>query len=381
MKNLYILSIAVILVLASCGGKKTDLQTKKADLEKLKTEIAALQGKALKLETEIAKLENKKEEGKLVETESVVIGNFSSYLTITGRADADQSTMATAQAPAVVTSILVKPGQSVSAGQALAYLDNTALKQSRAQIEQQIGFIQTLYDKQKRLWDQGIGTEIQFLTVKNQKEAMEKNLATLDAQIAMYIIKSPINGTIESVETKVGQIAAPGYALFKVVNLANLKVIADVAESYANKINQGDAVVIEFTDIDKKIESTVTFASRIIDPINRTFRIEISIPSTADVKPNMLAKLKIVDYSNKKAISVPTNCIQSSDEQQFVSLAITENGKTTIKRKNVKTGHTGADRIEILEGLEAGDQIIVTGFQELNDGQSVTIVSAPEVKK
>lgn len=382
MKTTYIISLAALIFLASCGGKTDSLSTKKAELEKLKSEIQKLQGKAKTLEAEIAKMENKKDDGgKLVETEQLAFANFNSYLTITGKADADQSTIATAQVPSTITAVLVQPGQSVSAGQALAYLDNTALRQSRAQLEQQITFATTIFNKQKNLWDKGIGTEVQYLNAKNQKEALEKNLATLDAQIAMYVVKAPISGTIESVDCKIGQTAAPGLPLFKVVNLGVMKVVADVAESYSGKINQGDKVIIEFTDINKKTESVVAFASRVIDPLNRTFRIEVPIHNLPDVKPNMIAKLMIVDYAAKHTLSVPTNCIQSAENSQYVVIAVQENGKTVAKRKVVKTGHSGQDRMEILEGLNEGDQIITNGFQELIDGQVLTVSGKKEDEK
>jgi membrane fusion protein (multidrug efflux system) len=267
----FIYSIVVFgLLAASCGGKKTDLQSKKAELEKLKSEIAKLQAQARKLEQEIAVLEPSKAKGKPVETEELKTAEFSSYLSIEGKADAEQSTIATAQVPGTVTAVLVQAGDAVSAGQALAYLDNTALRQSRVQIEQQLTFANTLFEKQKRLWQQGVGTEVQYLSAKNQKEAMEKNLATLDAQLAMYTIKSPISGTVESVDLKIGQAAAPGFPLFKVVNLSNLKVVADVAETFSGKINFGDAVKVQFDDINKEVDSKISFASKVIDPLNRT---------------------------------------------------------------------------------------------------------------
>jgi membrane fusion protein, multidrug efflux system len=299
---------------------------------------------------------------------------------IEGKADADQSTIATAQVPSTVTAVLVKPGDMVSAGQALAYLDNTALKQSRMQVEQQLSFVNTLYEKQKRLWEQGVGTEVQYLSAKNQKEALEKNLATVDAQINMYIVKSPINGSVESVDTKIGQAAAPGIPMFKVVNLNNLKVTADVAETYSRKINAGDMVLLNFTDIDKKIEARVSFASKVIDPLNRTFRVEIRLPAISDVKPNMIAKLKIVDYENKKAITVPSNSIQKTDEGSYVITLTSENGKSIAHRRTVKTGKSGEDRTEILEGLKEGDLIIVTGYEELNEGQNVKLADPQSSK-
>ncbi len=369
----FIYSIVVFgLLAASCGGKKTDLQSKKAELEKLKSEIAKLQAQARKLEQEIAVLEPSKAKGKPVETEELKTAEFSSYLSIEGKADAEQSTIATAQVPGTVTAVLVQAGDAVSAGQALAYLDNTALRQSRVQIEQQLTFANTLFEKQKRLWQQGVGTEVQYLSAKNQKEAMEKNLATLDAQLAMYTIKSPISGTVESVDLKIGQAAAPGFPLFKVVNLSNLKVVADVAETFSGKINFGDAVKVQFDDINKEVDSKISFASKVIDPLNRTFKIEIRLGGIEGAKPNMLAKLKIIDYTTPAAISVPTNAISKTDKESFVMVMTEENGKKVAKRKVVVTGHTGETRTEITSGLAAGDKVIVTGFQELNDGQEIS---------
>jgi len=369
----FIYSIVVFgLLAASCGGKKTDLQSKKAELEKLKSEIAKLQAQARKLEQEIAVLEPSKAKGKPVETEELKTAEFSSYLSIEGKADAEQSTIATAQVPGTVTAVLVQAGDAVSAGQALAYLDNTALRQSRVQIEQQLTFANTMFEKQKRLWQQGVGTEVQYLSAKNQKEAMEKNLATLDAQLAMYTIKSPISGTVESVDLKIGQAAAPGFPLFKVVNLSNLKVVADVAETFSGKINFGDAVKVQFDDINKEVDSKISFASKVIDPLNRTFKIEIRLGGIEGAKPNMLAKLKIIDYTTPAAISVPTNAISKTDKESFVMVMTEENGKKVAKRKVVVTGHTGETRTEITSGLAAGDKVIVTGFQELNDGQEIS---------
>jgi len=371
MKIQYLILLSIGLLFNACGGKKNNVQQKRAELDKIKKEIASLQNQAEKLEAEIEALEPKKDKTKLVETEVVEAAAFETYLNIEGKADAEQSTIATAQLPGTVTQVLVKPGDAVSAGQALAYMDNSTLRQSRGQIEQQLTFANTLFEKQKRLWQQGVGTEIQYLSAKNQKEALEKNLATLDAQLSMYTVKAPISGTVESVDTKIGQAAAPGIPMFKVVNLSNLKVVADIAESYSSKINKGDKVKIVFTDVNKTIESTVSFASKVIDPLNRSFKIEIRLNGATEIKPNMLAKLKIADYRNEKAITVPTNAITAGVDEKYVMVRIMQNGKVVAAKRIVKPGHTGESRTEILEGIQAGDEIIVTGFQELNDGQII----------
>ncbi len=371
MKLQYLILLSIGLLISACGGKKNNVQEKRAELEKIKKEIAGLQNKAKKLEMEIEALEPKKDKTKLVETEVVETAAFETYLNIEGKADAEQSTIATAQLPGTVTQVTVKPGDAVSAGQALAYMDNSTLRQSRGQVEQQLSFANTLFEKQKRLWQQGVGTEIQYLSAKNQKEALEKNLATLDAQLSMYIIKAPISGTVESVDTKIGQAAAPGIPMFKVVNLNNLKVVADVAESYSGKINKGDKVKVVFADLNKTIESNIAFASKVIDPLNRSFKIEIRLNGATDIKPNMLAKLKIADYRNEKAITVPTNSITAGVDEKYVMVKTSKNGKAVAAKRVIKTGHTGESRTEILDGIQAGDEIIITGFQELNDGQII----------
>jgi multidrug efflux pump subunit AcrA (membrane-fusion protein) len=149
--------------------------------------------------------------------------------------------------------------------------------------------------------------------------------------------------------------------------------VADVAESYSQKINQGDAVRIEFSDLDKQLDSRISFASKVIDPINRTFRIESRIPAQTGVKPNMIAKLKIVDYENKAAITVPSNAIQNTEEGDFVMIAVEENGKTRASKRTVKTGKSGEGRTEILSGLDTNDRVIVVGYQELNEGQIISV--------
>jgi RND family efflux transporter MFP subunit len=224
-----------------------------------------------------------------------------------------------------------------------------------------------------RLWKNGIGTEVQYLSAKNQKEALEKSLNTLDANIDMYNIKSPIDGSIEAVDIKVGQTAGPGMPYFKVINMSSVKVVAQVSESYSGKINKGDKVVVSLPDLGKEISGTVSFASKFIDPLNRTFKVEVSLGSVDQIKPNMIAKLEIEDYANNKAISVPTNAVQITDSESFVMVAVNNNGKYTASKRSVKLGKSNNTHSEIVAGLNVNDLIIVTGFQELAEGQAVEI--------
>jgi membrane fusion protein, multidrug efflux system len=375
----YILQISMIAALAmgACGEKANSPEAKKAKLESLKKEIAKLQGEANLLEKELNS-GAAAAQGKTVEVSTVSKGLFQSYIMIEGTADANESTIATPKVPGTVIRVMVQPGAQVSAGQVLAQLDNTAISQGKNELNQQLVFVTTLFEKQKRLWEKGVGTEVQYLSAKNQKEALEKSLKTLEAQIDMYNIKAPISGTLESVEAKVGQAVAPGMPLFRVVNMANIKIKADVAESHSKKIKAGDQIKIYFPDLKSEVTTQISFAAKYIDPLNRTFRVETKLPKVDNLKPNMIAKLKIVDYENKSAISVNSNSVQSTESGSFVVVAKTVTGKNgaaqgfVAERRKVTIGKTSEGLTEILEGLNEGDLVVTAGYQELNDGQAIS---------
>ncbi len=378
MKRLIINSTLIAaMALAACGGKQNTADSKKAKAEELKKQIANLQTETAKLQDSLLKLEasigGNEEAGKLVEVTTMKKAAFESYLILEGTADADQSTIATAKVPGTVTKVLVQPGDAVRAGQILARIDNTAVSQGRIELENRLTFAKTVYDKQKRLWEQGIGTEIQYLTAKNQKDALEKSLATIDAQIDMYNIKAPLSGTVESVDLRVGQIAAPGMPSFRIISLDNIKVTTEVAETYAKKVKAGDAVNIEFPSLQQNVKSKVSFASKYIDPMNRTFKVEVKLPNVPNLKPNMVAKIKLTDYTAQNAISVPTNCVQRTESGEFVMVAKMDgkNGFVAEKR-SVVSGKSSDGKTEITSGLNEGDMVITVGFQELNNGQKVS---------
>lgn len=367
--------LAGVILIASCGEKKEGLlEKKKKDLDKLKTEIAGLQAKAKVLEDEIAKLDTASAQSKLkvVEIETVNTSMFRNFIDVQGKVDAEQNTIATSKVPGVITRLLVQPGQAVRAGQTLGTIDNSVLIQNKNQLQTQLDFATTVYEKQKRLWDQKIGTEIQYLTAKNQKESLEKSMSTLQEQISMYNITSPINGVIDGVDVKIGQIAAPGMPIFRVVNLNKLKVVSDIAESYISKVHLGDAVTINFPDLKKEIKGKITFVSKNIDPLNRSFKCDVAI-SDPDVRPNMVSIVRITDYENAAAIAVPINAVQAGEDGNYLMLTELKNGKQIATIRKVITGLTSDGKTEIKEGLKAGESIITNGYQELVDGQEIVI--------
>ncbi len=377
-RNIILFSVLATLAISACGGKKTNDENKQAKLDALKKEIATLQSEASAIEKELNQ-KSGKPNGKEVEITEIKKGVFQSYIMIEGSADANESTIATPKVPGTIVRVLVQPGASVTAGQVLAQLDNTTISQGRNELQQQLIFVTTLFEKQKRLWEKGVGTEVQYLSVKNQKESLEKSMKTLETQIDMYNIKAPITGTLESVDAKIGQAVAPGIPLFRVMNLSNIKIKADVAESYSKKVKAGDKIKIFFPDLETEIDANISFASKYIDPLNRTFRLETKLPHVDNLKPNMIAKLKIIDYENANTISVSSNCIQTTESGSYVVIAKAQSnakGDATAffvaERRTVTAGKSSDGHTEILTGLNVGDLVITTGYQELNNGQAIT---------
>ncbi len=353
--------LAVILVIAACGKPKD----KKAELEKYKKERNELNAKIAVLEKEVGV--KTVQEVANVSVIELSPATFKNYVEVQGKVDAEENVQVNPEAPGVVTAIFVSAGQRVGRGQVLAQLDDRVLRQSVSQLQTQLELANSLFRRQKNLWDQKIGTEVQFLTAKSQKEGLERQMGVLRSQQSLYRIKSPISGTVDKMDLKLGQAVSPGMPGITVVNTSNLKVKALVAESYAGRVNQGDEVEIILPDVPDSIKTKVSFASRVIDPVSRSFTVEVRLPGKGIYRPNMLAILRIVDYKIEKAITVPINAIQKSETADYVYVA--ENGKA--KRVNVRTGKVSQGQAEILVGLKEGDKVIVNGIQDLNEGDPV----------
>jgi RND family efflux transporter MFP subunit len=266
----------------------------------------------------------------------------------------------------------VREGQTVKAGQLLAKIDNALLRDQISALKQQMELANTVYEKQKGLWDQKIGTEIQFLQAKNNKEALEKNLTVLNTQGDLYNVYAPISGAVERVMAKTGEIAAPGMPLASIVNLGSLKATANVPDSYIANIRMGDAVQVQLPDLGRTINARVTFISKLVNPANRTFKIEVAIPSSADIKPNMVSVLNIADINKSNVLVIKQNYIQSTEDGEVVYIASTDGNKKVAKARKITTGVSYNGEIEVTGGLQSGDLIITEGYQDLVDGQVIS---------
>jgi len=371
MKNiLYTLAIAAILV--SCSSS-TD---KIGKLEKLKVQREELNTQISQLEAEIYPIGLPSEiKSTTVKIEPVTGCVFNHYVEVQGVVDGDQNVAVSPQTSGIVTAVYVTEGSNVKKGQVLAELDAIVLKQSLDELKTQASLVSNLYDKQKALWEKNIGSEVQFLQAKTNKEAIENRIKTLQGQIDMARVISPISGTVESVPLKVGQMASPGLptSAIRVINMNSAKIKADVSENYASKIQNGNNVIIRFPDNGKEIESNLSFTSRFIDPTNRTFQVECRIQSgEVQLRANMIAYVKIKDYTNEKAFCIPVNFIQTNKDGKFIFIAVQKDNKWVASRRMVKPGMDYNGVAEILEGLAEGDKVITSGYQSVNEGAQIT---------
>lgn len=376
MKTKY-LFISLFALAACSKPESTGLDAKKAELVELKSQQADLTGKIKTLEAELAKLDpNAKKSNAKVKTVSIdtlVTQTFKHFIEIQGSVDAKNNVMVSPRSSGAITYMTIKEGDLVNAGQVIAKIDDSILKESMEEVKNQWSLANTVYEKQKNLWSQQIGTEIQFLQAKNNKEALEKRLKTLETQVAMTNITSPITGVVDKVNAKLGDMAMPGMGIARVVNLSQLKIIASVADSYLGSVRKGDAVVIKFPDLDKEITGRINFVSATVNPLKRTFDIEVPIPNVGGmIKPNQLATVLVNDKSAANAVVILQNMVQSTDEGDLVYVAVSEGNKKVAKARKVKMGVNYNGNVEILSGLQAGDLIITQGYQELADGQEIS---------
>lgn len=367
-KKIILSGIAVLLF--ACQPQN-NLDKQKAKLDKLKKQQTELAEKIKTLEQEIASQDTSQKNSKVVDVgvTPVTLQPFSSFVEIQGRIDADQNVTISPQTPGIVKSIYAREGDVVTVGQVLAELDDAVLRQSVEEVKTALTLATDLYNKQKNLWDQKIGSEIQYLTAKTNKESMEDRLKTLNQQLDMYKIKSPINGTVDEVDLKLGQPSAPGAPAFRIVNLNSLKAKADVSETYAGKIREGNDVIVFLPDINKEINSKISFVGKTISTMNRTFGVLVNLQSSPDYHPNMIAILKIVDYKTDNAIVLPINVVQNSEDGNYVFVAVGEGNNITAHKQIIKLGRSYYGNVEVTDGLKEGDRVITAGYQDVEDGE------------
>lgn len=393
MKKIYSL-IIVTLLLVSCGGEKKNSMENvlsSNDLNKLREKRAEIvneqqeaHDKLMLLDEAIAKLDTTKKVP-LITTFKVKEDLFEHYFEVQGNVTTKDLLVITPEYNGILTHVYVKEGQKVSKGQVLAKIDDGGLGQQLAQVQIQADLAKTTYERQKRLWDQNIGSEIQFLQAKSNFEAQTKAVNQLENQIAKTVVKAPFSGTIDDVITEQGSVVAAGQSpLMRLVNLNNMYIETEVPETYIRDVTKGKHVNVEFPVLGKTVQTQVRQASDFINPSNRTFKVEVDIPDNEkSIKPNLTARLQINDYTNERAILIPQSVISENAEgEQYVYIVDGKNEKNEglAHKTIITTGKTQGDVIEVLSGIENGTEIIKEGARSVKDNQTVKVIEVESAK-
>ncbi len=374
MKKLFLLSTISIL-LFSCGKKEEatiDDLIKSKDLVAIKAKRDLIQADLAKLETAVATLDIKKAEEALVSVMTVKDTIFNHYLEVQGDVNTKQNILVQPEMPGTLVALNVKAGQRVSVGQTLGRTDDAGMSQQLAAMENQYNLAKTTFERQKNLWDQKIGSEIQFLQAQTQMVGAQKAVLQMKAQLSKTLIKAPFSGVIDEVFVERGQVVAPSMqGLMRIVNLSNMYVSTEVPETYIGKLKVGATVNVNLASLGKTYTGRVRQVGNNINPTNRSFSIEVAVPNPDNLlRPNQVAKLQIIDYTNKNAIAIPTNTILTNgDGTKYVYTAENSNGKTaTAKKVVITTGQSSGNVTEILSGLDALDIIVTEGLNTLQEG-------------
>ncbi|CAI8168489.1 MAG: Solvent efflux pump periplasmic linker SrpA [Polaribacter sp. SA4-10] len=386
MKYIYIIPLA-ILILNSCNNKKElsiDDVLLTNNVEKIKSKKQELDLKQELLSLELDKLNdklddlNKDKNTPLITTFKVEEQVFTHFIELQGNVQTKQNVLVYPEILGILKKVFVKEGQSVIKGQLLAIIDDGGLSQKLNQLEANSQLAKTIFERQKKLWDQKIGSEIQYLQTKTSYESQKSAVSQLKQQLGKSLIKAPFSGVIDDVFKEKGTVVAPGPGaeIFRIINLSNMYIETDVPENYIGSITKNKMVEVNFPVLGETLNSKIRQVGNFINPINRSFKVEIGVPNLNEkVKPNLTARLKLNDYTNLNAILIPQSIIsENSKGQQFIYVVKKDN-ETRAERLVIETGKTNGDLIEVTKNLTSGTEIIMEGARSVNNGQIVKVIN------
>lgn len=387
MKHTILLFLTLIMI-ASCGGDSKSLNAiiESEDLETIRAKRAEIVIQQQEINQQLARIDEVISELDSIKKIPLVTGfsvsqeTFKHFLEVQGSVETKKNILLYPEFSGQLTKILVTEGQKVSSGQILAEIDDAGLSQQLAQLEVQAALAKTTFERQERLWEQNIGSEIAFLQAKASNEGQQKVVNQMRSQVAKTIIRAPFTGIIDDVITEQGTVVSAGQSpIFRLVNLDDMYVQADVSETYLSTVTRNKDVEIYLPVLGESIKSKVSKVGNYINPNNRSFKVEVNVPNkNGIVKPNLTARLKINDYTNNEAILIPQSVISenaSGEQYIYITNATNKQNEVIAKRTIVETGKTQGDYVEILRGLKNGDTIIIEGARSARDGQIVELKS------
>ena len=378
MKKILILTTLSIVLIAcnsSEKNKSVDAIIASKDVKAITEKKAELQSQLTQIDEALATLDVNKEVVALVTAVKLKDTLFNHYLEVQGSINTNENVLIQPEFPGNLVELNVKAGQRVSKGQILGRTDDGGMSQQLASAENQYALAKTTFERQKNLWAQKIGSEIQYLQAQTQMISAQKGVAQIKAQIAKTVIRAPFSGTIDEVFVEKGEVvAASSQGLMRIVNLGNMYVSTSIPETYIGKLKVGTEVDVYLSSLGKTYKGKVRQIGNFVNPNNRSFGIEVSVPNPENLlRPNQVAKLKVIDYVSKNAVVVPTNVIQQdSKKNNFVYTVTNSNGKTGIAKKViVKTGQSSDNVTEILSGLDSDAIIVTEGMNTISDGMKL----------
>ena len=382
-------TVTTLLLIMACGneqGRSVEDLITEGDLEAIrakKSEISAeqkiLEEDALKLDSAIALLGGD-EKLPLVTTITAETQNFEHYLELQGDVQTKQNVLIYPEMAGTLERIYVTDGQRVSKGQLLAKIDDGGLGSKLEQLKTQAELNKTTFERQKRLWEQKIGSEIQYLQAKTSYEASQNAVKQVESQLGKSTIRAPFTGIIDDVIMDQGTVVSPGQGseIFRIVNLSNMYIEVDVPETYLGQISKGKDAVVYFPVLGDSVTTKIRETGNFINPSNRSFSVEIPVPNKKGIiKPNLTARVRLNDYTNPNAILIPQSIISENaagEQYAYVSSEMNDNNEAVVTRSIITTGKTQNGLIEVLTGIQDGNQIIKEGARTVKNGQKVKIL-------
>ncbi len=376
MKKITILITALLIVFASCHKSSDN------DPQQIRKKIAYYKTKITEYQQKINQLQKKLPESKNVAAVPVHVTvvqytNFKHYLDVTAKIQPIEDAFVNPKTNGEVKKIYVKEGDYVKKGQLLAELDDQIIKNNIEQIKTQLELADSLYQKQKKLYEQGVASEIQYLQAKNRKETLEKNLSSLQTQLQYTKITAPFDGIVDQINIKVGELASPAMRAIYLVNLSKMKAVANLSVKYLPNVKKGTPIELRFEVYpDLVIKSHINYVGNFIDPTTNTFKIEATFNNPQNkIKPNMSATMRFVEFKSNKAIAIPTRILNQDTKGWYVFTIKRHDGQTLAKKQYINLGQISTTKALVLDGLKPGDTVITDGYNLVRDGSVVRIVT------